>query len=400
MVIGSDSERSQAWRLVALNFLVSGPLVFISVYLPLVLQDKSFSMLEIGMTLSAGSLVGFAGQLFWGIASDKYGTIRVITLLVFAGTFILFGGLYAADRFAWVFVFAIGVRFFTTSLLPFSDLWTLNYAERTGRDFGFYRHWGSVGIVLLTLLFGAAATAGELPAVFGTHGAIILLVLWLVAGMRERGRPRMQAAELRRGLALFVAPRMLLFAGAVLLVNIPARAFEGFFSIFIKQQGGSDMTIAIIAIIAPLCEIPFFLYGSRWIRGFGVYPILLVSAALYGAIWALYAWSQSVWMLAVTQVAFGGAHVLFYVAAMFHMRSKVPEAMQSTGQLVLFMLTGTLSGVAGNLWAGHQLLNGNASRMFGISALGTLLALLLLLLLQAFDRNRSNGIQTPHQRSS
>lgn len=382
----------RTWRIISLNFLISGPMVFISVYLPLVLQDKSFSLLEIGMVLSLGSLVGFVGQMFWGFMSDKFGTIRYISLSVILGTCLLFAGLYVSVSFIGVLVIAVVVRFFTTSLLPFTDLWTLQFSESKGKDFGIYRQWGSIGLVVLTLLFGVAATLGDLSAASVVHLSILILCFLLVWEMKEQGRKPLQTTELMKGFLIFLKPQMLLFSGAVLLINIPARAFEGFFSIYIKQMGGSDMMIAIIAVIAPLCEIPFFIYGSRWIRNRGITPVLMTSALFYGAVWIFYIWNQSVLLFAISQIVFGGAHVLFYVAAMIHMRKHVPEILQSTGQLFLFMLMGTLSGTVGNLLAGQLLLRGKGPLLFGMSAGGTLLALLLFLLLQIAEKIGSKSI--------
>ncbi|MNY54986.1 hypothetical protein D3C86_1909230 [compost metagenome] len=90
---------------------------------------------------------------------------------------------------------------------------------------------------------------------------------------------------------------------------------------------------------------------------------------------------------------FGGAHVLFYVAAMIYMRIHVPSYLQSTGQLFLFMLVGTLSGAVGNLWAGHLLLDGDGARLFGFSAVGTLVAFLVFLFMHVHQRTQNESLR-------
>lgn len=381
-------KHQQPIHFITLNFLISGTLSFISIYLPLILQEKSFSMFEIGLTLSLGSLAGFFGQLLWGIVSDKFGTIRIILLTVFVGTAVFISGLYIANVFFVILFFAILIRIFTTSILPLTDLWTMNYTELTGRNFGVYRQCGSIGYVVIVLGMGGAAAKFGLMAVFWVHWGILALCIIAVFRMRETKNVQRKTVDLRNLFFLFRNPQLWIFFIAILLVNIPSSAFNSFYSIYVKQLGGGDMVIAFAAIIAPICQIPYFILTTRWTERFGIYPVLTVSAGIYAILWSVFIWNHSLPFLILSQIGLSGAKVLFYVAGMFHMRRHIPEYLRSTGQLVLFMFMFTLSGFAGNLWTGHMLDLGYRSQLFLTSMLASMIALLILLSLSLFNKTK------------
>lgn len=361
-------------------------MAFIAVYLPLVLQERSFTLLEIGLALSLGSFIGLCGQLLWGFVSDKYGTIRKVLIVLFAGTIILFAGLYVADAFVTTMLFAVLVRIVTTSILPLVDLWTVDYTEREGKNFGRFRQWGSVGYVAFTLIMGFMAAAAGLKAVYWLHWLLLLLCISITLTLQETGRPKAGAGHLRASLKVLRMPRIGLFFVAVLIFCIPARAFEGFFSLHVKELGGGEMVIAVLSVVAPLFEVPFYLWGMNWMNRIGVYRLLLISGMLYVPIWISYAWNTSVLYLGISQIALSGANVLFYLAAMIYMRTHFPENLRSTGQLLLFIFIGTLSGVVGNLWAGFMLSGGLHTLMFLLCAAAVGLSMLLLQFIRQSDR--------------
>lgn len=373
-------KQGQAIYIAALNFLISGTLAFIAIYLPLVLQEKSFSLFEIGLTLSLGSLVGFFGQLFWGVFSDKFGTIRYVMLMVVAGTAVLFAGLYVSNAFILIMCFAILLRFFTTSLLPFTDLWTMNYTESAGKNFGVFRQWGSVGFVVLTLGMGVAAASFGLFSVYWMNWLVLLICALIVLKMQETARPR-RAANVRKGLLLLRKRQLWLFFIAVPLISVPDNAFNSFYSIYVKELSDSDMMIAFAAVVSPICQIPFFILSSRWVKNVNIFRIFTVSAGLFTMLWAAFIYNHSLLFLILSQVGLSSAKVMFYVSGTVYMRKHIPEQFRSTGQLVFFMLLFTLSGFIGNLWAGYMLDLGFRSGLFLISMVSTLIALIIFQIL-------------------
>ncbi|MFC5469890.1 MFS transporter [Cohnella suwonensis] len=378
--------------LAGLNFFVSGTMAFIAIYFPLILERKSFTLSEIGFALAIGSLVGFFGQFFWGMTSDRRGSIRFVLFALTAGTCLLAFGLRLSDSYLLALTFAVAIRFCSTSLLPLTDLWTLRHSENGSGNFGAFRLWGSVGYVASALAFGWAASLFDLNATFWALWLTAALYALAVFLLPETGRPAdSKAPKISEALSLFRAPATWLFLGVTLLINVPARAFDGFFSLYVKSMGGDDGMIAAAAIVAPLFEIPFFLYGTKWIGRIGHRSMLLYSALLYMAIWLFYMWNDSVILLALSQVAMSGAYVMFYLAALSHMRAFVPERLRATGQMLLFMFMNTLSAFAGNALAGYMLENGHRTWLFGFSLAFACGALILVRLLpKAAVNNRSS----------
>lgn len=344
----------------------------------MIMQSKGFTFVDIGIALACGSLVGLLGQIFWGGVSDKFRTIKKAVLGLFILSMTLLGGLYVSESFAAVWLSAVWIRFCTASILPFTDLWTMNFSESRGTNFGKYRMWNSIGAVALTFLMGMTVTSWGLQSVYGVQLLLLFACILLVSRLPDSNHANRNPAIISESFKLLKDRAIWPFCTALLLICIPARAFEGFFSVYMKSLGGSDMMIAGTAITAGLIEVPLFWLGSRWLNKFGVWPLLMISGGVYSAVWLLNIWNLPLWCVAATLIMLNVAHVLLYLAAMMYLRIRIAESMRSTGQMLLYMSLFSISGFIGTMGAGSLLSDNNAAFMYVISLACVGMAIVIL----------------------
>lgn len=263
--------------------------------------------------------------------------------------------------------------------------------------------WGSLGLVIAVVLlanlvsvpvmlalallkfgpaqFGALVGTGEgWLKIFSSIDVALLsipsntlgfgLVTWL--GWRRTGRPFAQVFPLRAVAPLLWVGMAVTFVGGLLTANlasdlllrvlpVPQWVID-FFSQFLGRDKGVTSYI-LLALVAPITEEFLFrgliVWGLNW--RFGILPVSLISAALFGGMhvlpWqvlpafllgALFAWwrlsSGSLWPSLV-------AHFITNSVAFFQGRNQsVKEALTTPPQPLLISLLGLVILAAGFIW--------------------------------------------------
>ena len=119
-------------------------------YLPVFLQDKNFSSLQIGLLLGSMPFAMMISQPVWGYLSDLRGTRRNLLLISNLGAALTGIALGSADTFVFAFVWAILFSALWTPVIPISTAILLETLEEAGQmdKFSVIRLWGSMGFAV------------------------------------------------------------------------------------------------------------------------------------------------------------------------------------------------------------------------------------------------------------
>lgn len=274
-----------------------------------------------------------------------------------------------------------------SSAVPLSDGLTLRAQQTIGIDFGKARLWGSLSFIAVSLLVGVAADQYGIDTIYVSMllAAIFLLfVSLLLPGIQTK--PEKGKAPFFRPLTL---PNFPLFVVTVSLLLSTHAGLYGFSAIHWANLGYTNAEITLFWVIGVVAEIGMFAVSGRLIARFGATPMIAV-AALGGVVrWLLLAVASSPILIGFAQTLHALTFALLYMSFIAYIGKRVPPAISASAQglydsLAMGVFFGVFTIAAG--WLHQQ--NGSYNFLFMslLSAIGLLLALILLRQVKRYDR--------------
>ncbi len=373
--------------MIAVRFLVLAVGVALGIFYPflaVVLRGFGFSAGEIGAIASIGA-VGFTIAVpAWGHLADvRLGRPRTLQICAIgAGLAILalllpWPGLVVAVLFGVFWIFE-------SSWQPLADAVTVNALR--GRDYGRVRLLTSLSFSVATIVAGFIYNETGYGAAFVLFGLAALAIAVaaafvpdvpradLAAHVRSTGRPAPWHAG-SAGVALRVAPRMVLVLAAVSLLFVGVLAGFTFLPLRLESLGGSPSDIALASGGAAAAEVPTMLFAARVGRRIGLRGMFVGSALLYALCLAAWA-SVDVPIAIIATRAFSGIGFAgIVVAVVLTIAALLPAELQATGQALFqttaFGLAAIVANVVGGILydsLGHVVVFGLAAVMAALAA--------------------------------
>jgi PPP family 3-phenylpropionic acid transporter len=146
-------------------------------FLPVFLDAKSFSSIEIGEILAIITATKIIGPTFWAFAADKSGKQLAIIRSGALLALLSFSLLFWLNGYWPVFCLAI-FSLFWTAVLPQLEVLTLNSIRRSAKIYARIRLWGSIGFIFLAVIAGDLIERYSADA-FTYLGVMVLAGLFL-----------------------------------------------------------------------------------------------------------------------------------------------------------------------------------------------------------------------------
>ncbi|MGN7453991.1 MFS transporter [Paenibacillus pasadenensis] len=364
----------------AYNFLYFSLLAMFVSFMPVYLDQKGLTPMQIGLITGTGGFVTIIAQPLWGMISDRLRTVRKIMLLLTVCSAVIGYFLYGTASFPLLLGLAMLLYFCLMPIDPLLESLNFRTAESRGVSYGSIRTYGAFGYAVMSLAVGYIMSgfgASSLGLTFAAVGALCLLAGFLMPDADASGEPVRLAS-----LAGFLRNRQTaLFLLLIFISAVPQRVNDTFLGVYIGSLGGGPELLGQAWFLAAGSEIAVFALSFWWLRRGRELLLISIAGFFYFIRFFLSAWITEPFGLVLLQLLQIITFPVFYSAAIQYLYRIVPQEWRATGQTVLALLFFGVSGIVAS-YAGGWLFDRFGGQtmyvtMSGLSLLGLLLGLAL-----------------------
>lgn len=329
-------------------------------FLPVFLDAKQFSSIEIGEILAIITATKIIGPTFWAFAADKSGKQLTIIRSGALLALLSFTVLFWLNNY-WPITFCLAVfSLFWTAILPQLEVLTLNSIRRSTKIYSRIRLWGSVGFIFL------AALAGDLMErfsadVFTYLGVFVLAGLFLSSLQLKQTNSVSNSLERVTKMSDKIFSRSFVFFFlAGLMLQMSFGPYYGFFALYLRELDYPGFAVGIFITISVLAEILIFIYASVFFRYFRLKSLIAISIVLTSLRWYLTgSFADSAWILVIVQCIHALSFGLYHSASISFIHQHFNADQQNRGQAIyiggVYGLGGAIGAyIAGIIWQGGQ----------------------------------------------
>ncbi|MBP1989271.1 MFS transporter [Paenibacillus eucommiae] len=354
------SDRNSTWLLKGFSFSNYMTMGIIVSFFPLYFDYKGYSKLQIGMLYSIGPLIGICSNLFWGILSDKYQTIKKIMIILLLGQFITAVLVFNTDLFTLLYVFLGMFFFFQQPINSLNDSQLMLKGKQTGTSYASYRVWGSIGFAFSAGFFGwlLKLNGTGITPILCLSTILLTFSLALLLKDVQRGQKKMEFGGF---INIIRSGKFLWFLFLIVILSISHRFNDGFLALYMRQLGASDSLIGYSWMISALSEIPIFFLLSTFGQRFRELPLLAFASLAYAVRFCMMSFVHNpVWIIYIQMmhsITFG----IFLFTAMRYIQQTIPDEYRASGQAIFVitwssvagLISGTMGGWIFDVWSGQ-----------------------------------------------
>jgi len=391
-----DFGAKQALLLVGVNGLFWFAWAF-GCYQTVYLQGIGFSASQLGLLNAISSGVGIASVSFWGMVSDRIGSLRKVLITILACAGVLYALTPVIPTIPVVLMaFLPAVNFFRGSTSTFAENILVRNCNELRLNFGMLR---SAGSFLFTV--GSMAISFLLPTIgventFWITGVFMIPVVIFTVFVREpNARPAAQREDKKEKLnpgELFHKKAYVMFLVFTFLFYIAASCESNFIPYFMSSAEIPSESYGVLLAYRALLEIPFLLLMVRLRRRFPLRS-LVAAAALLMAVeclgFGLFANSLPTMILFCT--FFGLGNGLFIGSSLNYVYELAPSHLKASAQ-AFYAATSSVAGILGNLLGG-VIFDAIGAKLFYL-AIACMYILSVAIFVLSFSRNKQKAAES------
>lgn len=350
------------------------------------LSSIGYNPMERGILISSYAITTIAFQLIFGILSDKYKTVKklcIISVVAFAIFTYLFYSLESKMFILHMILISMSAGLANLNF-GYLDNWLFTLGEKARNQFSFIRAFGSIGWAVASIFIA------RLLDLFGYKGlgltvvllTIIMLGLMFLVGegskANEKKSEKITSTDIKE---LLSNKKYILIIVILFLIYCANNSNATTIIDKMMELGATNAQIGYKWTISGLVEIPVYIYGSFFVRKFGPYKLLCISAFTVTIQFILFGLSNSVLMmvmLSAFQIVTGPMMMLASRILIFEFSS---DKLKSTGLLLALSVYAGLSALLmpsiGGAITNYFNVNTTIFIVSIISGLGFLLSLVL-----------------------
>jgi MFS transporter, PPP family, 3-phenylpropionic acid transporter len=346
-------------------------------YWSLYLKDIGFDAIAIGQLMAIPMATKLLAPFVWGWLGDRLGRRMSIVRLGALLTAIIYSSVFWVRGFWTLGAAMVLFSFFWNAVLPQFEAVTFSYLGKEVAKYARVRVWGSIGFILTVLILGvvvdSAGTAAILPVLLLLYTAI-----WISSLTVRDLAPAPQQVKQPPIMAILRMPAVIAFFLVCFLLQAGHGPYYAFFSIYMESVGYSKAVIGQFWALGVIAEVMVFLFMHRLLRGYGARNMLLASLALAVVRWILIGnFPQSLGIILCAQILHAATFGTFHAAAIHLVHHYFTGEHQGRGQALYSSLSFGAGGALGTLASGFLWESAGPSVAFDVSALLSLLALVI-----------------------
>lgn len=346
-------------------------------YWSLYLKDIGFNAIAIGQLMAIPMATKLVAPFVWGWLGDHLGQRMSIVRLGALLTAVIYTAVFWVTGFWTLGLAMVLFSFFWNAVLPQFEAVTFSYLGKDVSRYARVRVWGSVGFILSVLILGvvvdSAGPAAILPVLFFIYTAI-----WISSLTIRDLQPEQHQIKQPPILAILKMPSIIAFFVVCFLLQAGHGPYYAFFSIYMESVGYSKAVIGQFWALGVIAEVMVFLFMHRLLKGYGARQMLMASLALAVLRWLLIGnFADSLGIILFAQILHAATFGTFHAAAIHLVHHYFTGEHQGRGQALYSSLSFGAGGAVGTLASGFLWESAGPSVAFAVSALLSLLALVI-----------------------
>lgn len=363
-------------------------------YQTVYLQSVGFTASNLGVLNAVSSAVTIASVSFWGMVSDRIGSIRRVLIIVLAAGSALYAlvpfvpaGLPFSPLLLTCFIPA--VNFFRGSVATFNENLLVRNCNELRLNFGVLRGLGSLLFTVGSVIIACVLPAVGVANTFWVSGLLMIPAIVCVVLAREpnskpsRGKGGKGGMDLGQ---LFKNRAYVSFLVFALVFYIAASCEGNFIPYFMQAAGVSSQQYGIILAYRALLEIPFLLMMVRLRQRIPLRVLVLCAPVLMSLEclgFGLFAGSLPGMLFCCT--FFGLGNGLFIGSSLNYLYELAPDNLKASAQ-AFYASISSVAGILGNL-VGGMVFDAIGAKPFYLAVAGAYLLSSLIFLLSFKGKN-------------
>ncbi len=353
-----DYHGRQALILTGVNSLFWFSWAFSS-YQTIYLQGIGFSASQLGVMNALTSAFSIASVAFWGMVSDRMGSLRKVLITVLVGGSLLFALIPQIPTnlpFSTLLLFLLLplVYFFRGSMSVYAENILVRNSNELHLNFGLLRSVGSFLYTVGSIIASVSLSFVGVPNTFWLTGLLTVPVIVLTFFARDpSAAPAVKEKKQKLHLGeLFHNKAYVSFLIFGFLFYIAVNCEGSFLPYFISDAGIPSERYGIVLAYRALFEIPFLLLMVRLRRKFPLRILVIASAVLMATeCLGLGLWADSLPSMLLCCTFFGLGNGLCIGSSLNYVYELAPPHLKASAQ-AFFSAVSSIAGILGNLGGG------------------------------------------------
>ena len=313
-------------------------------------QDQGLSSGEIGLIGSVPVFIMLVLNLIVGRIADRADDWRQVIVIgaVLAGIIPI--GLFFVHGFVGILLVWTLAAIPFSAVAPVADAAAMRMTKRNSTDFGFIRAWGTVGYMAVIVITGQVVTW------FGGGTYLPFFVgVAILRGLAAFQLPNFRAPKEERTLAQKIGasrmrevmkPWFLLPLVGWSMVFATHLILNSFQALLWKEQGISDLTIAILIALGAASEAAMMFVFKRFVGRFPARMVILASAVVSALRWVAMALAPDVAILVPLQLLHSVTFAMGYMGCVHFIANWTSEDIAAEAQSFFQVLQQAMAVVA------------------------------------------------------
>ena len=359
---------------------------FVGAFAPffsLYLQKRGFAPLEIAVLLGISPTLRILVPFFWAWLADhwghKYKLLRILALISPA----LFAFMIAKGSFFSVAGVLIIWGLLWSGILPIAEALCVEALGEEISTYGQVRVWGSIGFILVVVSGGYLFEWLDILYLDWIICVMLVIILGAILMLPRDHALSARADEVAQPINLLKDQRIIALMACFFIMQFAHGAYNAFFSIFVVDLGHSKSTVGWLWAIAVIAEIFIFLWMPRLFKRFSINDFFLF--CFFVAVcrfFLVYVGHDSLVLLAIAQIMHAITFGMFHVAGIAATNKFFTGAYRTRGQALYSSVGFGAGGASGTLVSGIVWETWGGAATFAMSALTSLLGVILILWLR------------------